>query len=152
MNIFELNTRVQGFDLMNVITDILKDNSELIIEVNKDQMYSGKTSKGEYIRPYYSENPYFKKPGAALRYAQWKAKITPDSRRPLDVPNLYVVGKFYGQLKYDPVNWTVGSSGNLADKVLSVHENVLGLSPENMGKITDEVLTPSVTKQLQAIL
>jgi hypothetical protein len=155
--IFELYDRVKAFDLKKVVDEIVEDSSGEFLEMNKDQMLAGQTSKGEDIRPYYSENPYFKKPGAAQRYADWKARTTPDSRRKNDVPNLITSGfpgsgTFHGQLRVEDNGWRIGASGSLASKVLSVHDNVLGVNPENTGKWVDEKANPKLFEKFQAVL
>lgn len=152
MTLDELNKNVQVFDVKKEVKEILGENSELITDLNKDQLWSGKTNEGEDIRPYYSENPYFKKEGAAERYANWKAKITPDSRRKNDVPNLYVNGKFYSEIHYNKEAMKLYTNGSLASKVTSVHKNVIGLNKESTAILIDDELTPKLTAKLQAIL
>lgn len=149
MTLIELNNKVQAFDLNDEITKILSNHSEELLDLNKQQMWDGKRADGENITPSYSQNPYFKKPGAAERYANWKAKITPSSIRPMDVPNLFINGKFYDSLSYSANDWVIKTTSSLGEDVISIHKNVLGIMPENSKIFNDEILTPELTEAYQ---
>lgn len=65
----------------------------------RDQLLHGKGSDGQDLKPGYLEDPYFKTPAAALRYAQWKKKISPNVGRNFNAPNLYITGYYHKRLK-----------------------------------------------------
>ena len=133
-NIFEVAELWDKLNIKEISATIIKGHKTEIETIQKDQLYSGKTNEGTDIKPFYSEDPYFKKPGAAQRYAAWKEKITPDPRRPFDVPNLFIVGKFYLSIKgRDIVNGiTMVTSGSFAARIVSKFSNVLGLNENSI--------------------
>lgn len=91
-NLLHIINGLQALDTEKEIITIVDHNKERLTELQKEQMLEGRGIDGEYIRPFYSENPYFKSRESADRYAKWKQKVTPNPKRPLDVPNLIVTG------------------------------------------------------------
>lgn len=74
-----------------------------IYDLQIDQLFEGKASSGEDIRPYYSEDlqsagGYFRTPDSAKRYADWKQNIGRSTSRNPDAPNLYINGKFHNEI------------------------------------------------------
>lgn len=70
------------------------------MELQRDQMYAGLDARGEYIRPYYTDDPYFHSKESARRYAQWKKNLHQrqwpayiKKQRPIEVPNLIITGR-----------------------------------------------------------
>src|SRR6185437_364222 len=131
---------------------IVEDNTDAIADLQREQMLEGRGVDGEYIRPFYSENPFFKKPGAAQRYAEWKQKITPNAKRPLDVPNLFINGKFHDSLsaKVDGEVFEIETSAEFGDKVFEVHQNAQGLDAEKRLEFAETITLPAVKEALQA--
>jgi hypothetical protein len=127
---------------------IVTNNLDKVIELQQEQMMEGKGVDGEFIRPFYSENPYFKTPEAAHKYALWKAKITPNSKRPLDVPNLYINGYYQGSIKarVSAKTLAIGSDSSISDAVEDVHKNALGLNAEKRLQFATEITLPEITK------
>lgn len=88
----------------------LEDNADFILLLIKEQLYSGQNGKGQYLDPNYRNDSFFDQEGRwyhkAEEYERWKYEITPPiaSRvlglppRPKEVPNLYINGKFYGEI------------------------------------------------------
>lgn len=85
-----------------IVGDALKSYAPDVLELQLGQLWDGKASSGDDIRPYYSEDlkptGYFHSKESAGRYADWKQSITPNSNRNPDSPNLYIVGKFHSEL------------------------------------------------------
>lgn len=81
-----------------MITSSLEQTKDALLDLNRDQLYDGKTRDGKDISPTYQEDPYFKTPEAAQAYSDWKDKITPNSLRKPGVPNLYINGYYHGSL------------------------------------------------------
>lgn len=86
---------------MRFVYEALKENEEVILALNRQQMYAGKDSQGNDIRPTYFEDPYFKTPQAAKRYSDWKDRITPSDKRKSGVPNLYINGQFHNSIEVE---------------------------------------------------
>ena len=85
----------------------LDERQEEIIDSIHEQLYSGLDGTEHLLSPSYDEDSYFSEPGPwqnrAEAYKRWKEKITPPIRgeklylppRPVEVPNLFIVGSFY---------------------------------------------------------
>jgi hypothetical protein len=143
-NVKELNI---NFD--NIILDLAMEEKDFIAQANRDQLWEGKTVTDEDIRPYYSEDPYFKSPKSAAAYAKWKQKITP-STRGLDVPNLYINGYFYksilAQKKDDHIENV--SNVSMGNDIISEHDNIMGLNLDHKIKLSQLVI-PKFQKKLK---
>jgi len=92
-------------NLLAMVERILQRHEPELLELQKDQLYAGLDSRGQLLKPSYSQDPYFKNPGAGSRYAAWKQSRTPraDSSlfptKPTDTPNLIITGTlFYHRL------------------------------------------------------
>lgn len=91
-------------------TQCLANNSTVVVDLIREQIYSGVDGKGEHLSPTYDDDPYFEEPGywyhRAADYKAWKYKITPPETspnlhlapRPVAVPNLFIDGTFFGQI------------------------------------------------------
>ena len=98
-----------GMQSGEVIRAALLPHETDILETQKEQLAEGKASSGEDIRPYYSEDlkangGYFHSVQTARNYAGWKVDIGNPyevGNRNFDAPNLYINGKFYGELGID---------------------------------------------------
>ncbi len=145
-----------AFDTQKEVVDIIEANTDLIVEMQSDQWMEGRGVDGEFLRPFYSENPYFKSKESAARYAKWKQKITPNPQRPDDVPNLYINGYLhsllyadvYGEGSLDAM-LKIDSDAPFAPKVFSVHKNALGLNEEKRLLFAENVTLPEFKKILQ---
>jgi len=143
-NVKELNN---NFD--DIVLDLAMEEKDFIVQANRDQLWEGKTATDEDIRPYYSEDPYFKTPKAAAGYAKWKQKITP-STRGIDVPNLYINGYFYksifAQKKEDHIENV--SNVSMGNEIISEHENIMGLNDEHKIELSQRI-APKFQKKLK---
>lgn len=87
-----------------VCRHVLREHDEEILDEQRRQLFAGKASSGEDMRPYYSEDlqptGYFRTRESAEKYAAWKGKINyPYSvKRNPDAPNLYINGKFHSEI------------------------------------------------------
>lgn len=63
-----------------------------ILARQKEQLYAGLASSGEYLQPTMDKDPFFRREGAWVRYAERKARrfagVPGNDRRPFNVPNL----------------------------------------------------------------
>jgi hypothetical protein len=131
-NIKQLLTGLGEFDAEKELQEIVSSHPEKLSDLQRDQMMEGRGVDGEFIRPFYSENPYFKSKESADRYANWKQKITPNPQRPKDVPNLYINGYFHDSLytKFMGNEFEMESNASFGDNVFNVHKNAQGLNEE----------------------
>lgn len=143
--------KLQAFDFGQELQTIVEDNTDTIVDLQREQMLEGRGVDGEYIRPFYSENPYFKKPGAAQRYAEWKQKITPNAKRPIDVPNLTINDTFHNSLSADVESgvFEIKTSASFGDKVFEVHKNAQGLDEEKRLQFAESITLPAIKDALQ---
>lgn len=147
-DLLKLADSINRFDTERVIVGIIDDNKEKIVDLQKEQLLEGMGADGQYIRPFYSENPYFKSLGAAMRYAKWKQVISPNPKRPEDVPNLFINGYLHNSLFVDIQGQTVDidSTVPFADEVFSVHKNAIGLDESNRKVFAETVTLPEFAK------
>ena len=88
-----------GLTTGETIGDVLLNYRDDIMDLQLYQLFSGKASNGEDIRPLYSEDlkpgGYFRSKETAMNYAAWKQEIPYPyqvNRNP-DAPNLYINGR-----------------------------------------------------------
>lgn len=146
----DLINKIQVFDFGQELEKIVEDHADDITDLQREQMLEGRGVDGDYIRPFYSENPWFKKPGAAQRYAQWKQKITPNPQRPLDVPNLTVTGVFHDSLSAKVTSgfFEVDSGVAFGQDVFAVHKNAQGLDEEKRLLFAETYTLPEIKEAL----
>lgn len=85
----------------SIIEGVIKDNEHKILEEVRAQLWDGLTGNLTQITPNYLNDPYFETRGQAIGYMEWKQKITPNSRRRKETPNLFINGYFHGTLTID---------------------------------------------------
>ena len=102
-----------------IVGVVLMRHPDDILELQKIQLFEGKASNGEDIRPYYSEDlkptGYFYSVESAGRYAAWKQDginypYSGSNRNP-DAPNLYINGRFHSELGVEFYPDSVGIVG-----------------------------------------
>ena len=93
----EVLNNVKSFNLTNAAMDVVSENKERFIELNKEQMLAGKNRLGQDL-PLYVNDPYFKSVSAALRYQKWKRAISPNKDKPEGVMDFFINGKYHSSL------------------------------------------------------
>lgn len=140
-------------DIPQTIKDSIFSNQKQIIQLQRLQLYDGKNNKGEDIHPFYTEDSYFKTAKQAQGYIKWKQKITPNSNRNPNAPNLYINGYIHRNIILFEANgeviFKINSSVNFADELLSKYDDLLGLNPDNQEKIENEIIIPDLWKLLE---
>lgn len=115
----DLRTRVQsvndGLQTGELVRNAVVRHPDDIMELQRQQLFGGLGSNGEDLRPYYSEDlkptGYFHSVESAGRYAAWKKSgisYPYKANRNPDAPNLYINGKFHGELGVQFAPDTVG--------------------------------------------
>ena len=147
-NIVETYNRLKSIDIWAECLDILVLHADEIVQLNKDQLWDGKTSENVDISPNYLNDPYFKSKGHALDYAKWKAKITPNSKRGFKVPNFYITGKLvYNTLKaYRTKDYFEITAQGEATNIDQKYKDIYGLTKENIEFIKNKVLPELQTR------
>lgn len=155
MTLHELQRRLNNFDLVNILSECVDETGDELIELNREQLLHGRDKHGDYLSPKYSEDPYFKTPESAKRYAQWKASIEPKRDKPFDVPNLFITGRYHRSIDITvgPTTYDITSSDPNASSIESkFSEDVYGLGGEFREMYIEdqlfERLKSKVTKRL----
>lgn len=140
-----LRTRVQNVNdgLMTgaLVGIVIMRHPDDILELQKIQLFEGKASNGEDIRPYYSEDlkpsGYFYSVESAGRYAAWKQdgiRYPYSANRNPDAPNLYINGRFHSELgvQFNPDSvGIVGTTGYAKGIMAKYGMNTFGLMESN---------------------
>ena len=130
-----------GLQTGELVRDTIVNHADDILELQKQQLFSGLASNGQDIRPYYSEDleptGYFYTVESAKRYAAWKAtgiNYPYNADRNPDAPNLYINGRFHDELGVqfdaDTVG-IVGTTGYSKGIVAKYGINTFGLMMSN---------------------
>lgn len=127
---------------------VLNDRREEIIASQREQLLEGKDSDGNDMRPYYSEdlkpNGWFHSKESAMRYAMWKKtgiSYPVDVQRNTDAPNLYINGKFHGEMEVRAGSTSVGVYPKTlyAATIMGKYGmNKFGLTSERWRKVLDD--------------
>lgn len=160
MDLLDLQTRLQNIDLWEILTPILEKNKDVFVELNKQQLIDGQTSKGEGIHPKYNEDPYFKSKGQARGYAIWKKKLETSGQIPasttksFNTPNLYIKGTFHSNI-YAAVNSfgiEIGAQGFGSDFDQKFHD-IFGVTEEHLDEaLSDKIIDEFIEAIYQYIL
>ena len=145
----EMLRRIRAINLVNEVGDIVGQNLDQITALQKKQLMQGKDNKGQLFSPKHSENPFFKTPQAALNYAAWKQKITPET--PFDVPNFYINGYYHSSISFAREGQIISAeaTASFADKIDQEFNNsVLGLNPDSKSEAWNEIIRGPLVKEL----
>lgn len=124
-------------ELANMLGQILDEDTAVLVELQKDQLYAGQNEKGGRLAPSYLNDPFFKTPAAALRYAQFKDKLNQRRENPIfgkkdfEVPNLIVTGTlFYDTIFADVQNdkLIISARSSIISKLETKYPDLLGLN------------------------
>lgn len=141
MTCAQMLRNIKAVNLRDEAGVIVDRNLAEIKELNIQQLMAGKNNKGEFLSPKHSESPFFKKPGAGLRYAAWKQKLFPET--PFDVPNLIIIGTYHDSISFSRSSNTVTAqaSASFAASIDRTFNNTpLGLNPESLNKAYTNII------------
>lgn len=140
-----MRARVQyvndGLQTGEMVRNVVVRHPDDILDLQRQQLFAGKTSGGDDIRPYYSEDlkpsGYFHTVESARRYSAWKKdgiNYPYSVDRNPDAPNLYINGRFHDELGVqfatDSVA-VVGTTGYAKNIVAKYGIDTFGLMWEN---------------------
>jgi hypothetical protein len=150
-----LISNLKKIKVESIAKPIIDSKKDIVVQLNKDEMMKGKQNDNNDMRPYYTEDPYFKTKQAALRYAAWKKRITPNQFRKTDSPNLFINGKFHSSLYFQAASkhFTIKTNSALGAKVTSKFKDALGLNIDAIKRLSiiikDEVVKKYKSKILE---
>lgn len=87
--------KLQSIDVSEAAARAVSGTEDTYKTLLQDQLLHGKGADGQDLTPGYLEDPYFKSPAAAKRYADWKKLISPNVGRNYNAPNLYINGQYH---------------------------------------------------------
>ena len=142
--------------LPDAVNNVLFQNEAKIVDLNKSQLYDGKDILENDIKPFYSQDPFFKTQAQAQGYIKWKQKITPNSRRNPDAPNLFINGFHYSMIgllkKGKDIVIGVKSLNKITSSIDSKYKNIYGLNDKNQDKVDKEIIIPAINDFLKRSL
>ena len=131
----------------SIIGSVLEGHEADIIELQRKQLFEGKGSDGNDLRPYYTEDlkpdGWFTTRQKAENYMAWKQSINypVNVQRNPNAPNLYITGIFHNDLgvRFDADSVAVVPDTAYAAKIMGKYGmNVFGLSSAKWSEIFNE--------------
>lgn len=143
----------------------VKENEDILLSLNKDQLLLGRNTKGDSLSPNYLEDPYFKTKQAAEAYARMKDALLPMhmtrlwnpqlyTDKPRLTPNLIVRGDFQDAMYITTGSnvITIGSSYKDASNINAKYNNlVFGIAEQSNLFFYREYLRTALIQSLNAV-
>lgn len=132
----------------------LEQTKDALLDLNRDQLYDGKTREGKDLSPTYLEDPYFKTREAAQRYSDWKDRITPNPLRKSAIPNIFINGKTYSAFEAGVSGQNVFFKANVpwgADVESKFSDKIFGLGGVYKEEYLNESLGPVFRQSITSI-
>lgn len=135
--------------LPKLVEESLNELSDEIVELQKDQLYSGLDADGKLLKISYYEDPYFKSQTAADKYARFKSKNYARNHndafpeKPYDIPDLVVNGRlFYNFIKSYSSNGKLIIEANspIYSQLEAKYGDIMGLSDIAIKEFRDNSL------------
>lgn len=148
----EILKSLQKLNVRKVAFESFKKHSDEVVPLNQEQLFEGKTAKGEFLFPTYFADPFFKTRAAARRYSDWKDVITPHPKRRRGVPNLFINGFFYKsiELKLFPEGFQIDSRAFMAANIKRKYgQDVFGLNEDSREKLIGGGLAETWKKNVE---
>lgn len=141
---------LQKVNVIELTKEVISQNANDVEDLNRVQLYKGLDADGKFLSPKYSEDPFFKSKESALRYAQWKKQITPHPDRPLDVPNLYITGRYHYSrtVVVEGEKIAFRSDDPNSSKIKAKFKNIDGLTDESIQEFRKEKLYPQLVGKI----
>ncbi len=147
----------------------LSDNSDVIVDTVREQLYCGQDNKGGFLSPTYDDDGFFNEDGEwkwrADDYKRWKNAITPPEKgrilalglppRPVNVPNLWITGKFFGEINAQPqddgllIDPGSGDGPSIVDKYNRGEVDILTPGPVSKEYFNQMYMLPAIMEFLK---
>lgn len=147
--------------LEGALMNCMIDNSAIVVELIKEQLWAGQYGDGKPLSPSYDSDPFFDEPGHwyhnAKGYIAWKRSITPPTSgvmlglppRPDNIPNLFIDGTFYKEINIsEGANMLVTDpgNGNGPDIEEKYGDRLLEMGPDAREYFNRELMIPAIEK------
>lgn len=152
MTVHELQRRLNRFQLLSELADSVKETQNVIVDYNREQLLMGVDSGGNYLSPKYSEDPYFKSPESAKRYAEWKSRIEPKRDKPFDVPNLFITGRFHSGIDINVSKTEIdvfSHDANAGSIEAKFSTSIYGMNDETKREYIPKFLFPALKSRIE---
>lgn len=145
---------IEALDVEEKAVETLDEKKNEALQLNLVQMFRGLKATQGFISPRYSEDPFFKTRKQALLYAVWKKKISPDTDRPDDVPNLFINGRYHQSIEItaDREGYHFKSEDKNAKDIEETFKEIYGLNAESREFFIDETLYPIMLEKVREIV
>lgn len=140
----KVQTVNDGLESGMMVRDVLEPHANLILQLQQEQLFAGKRSDGEDIRPYYTEDlkpsGYFNSRETAENYVAWKGSLSYpyEAKRNPDAPNLYINGRFHNELtvSFGPDALAIHGTTSFSNEIVAKYGlDTFGLTVENWNYI-----------------
>lgn len=134
-----------GEKIHAILADEVNKSSDVILDLNRDQLLYGRDAEGEELTPGYLSDPYFKSFDHAKAYFLMKFKLEQSHKglvhytkiqlfpkKDFNTPNLLITGDLFFNHFYINVSnnsYTIGSNGAVASDIEAKYGKVYGLAP-----------------------
>ncbi len=138
--IFDINKKLQSFDLISQTVIALKENEEDILNLVKDQMLSGQDSAGS-TRDYRS-----------LAYAEMKRDM-PSYSAPYPRTNWYLTGELHDKMKIQisGSSWNIISDAGHFAEIKQFEGEELFIPNEERKDIARSIIQEDLTNQIKSL-
>lgn len=153
-----------GGSLKKTIKDEVTKHSEVILDLNRDQLLYGRDAEGRVLTPTYYDDPYFKTKEQARAYVSNKVRLSHQHKSMISysyvqlfpekdviTPNLIVTGeKFFNHffIKISDNSYSIGSVGEVAPDIENKYGEVYGLAPQSRSHFYYRWLRPAIWQWL----
>lgn len=138
----------------------MSDNRGIILNAVMEQLKSGVDGEDEFLRPTYDDDPFFEERGfwyhRSEDYKKWKATISPAVGnilglpvRPYNVPNLWIDGTFYGDIRISRHGDTIvidPGDGNGPAIISKYGDQILAMGTTAKGYFNETYMLPAIDK------
>jgi len=140
MTIFKLYENLKRISIVGIVHDIVLSDSDLIVDLQKDQMLSGKDATGKSIAPSYFSDAY----------AEMKKKM--NNRIEMGTPDLRLTGDFYRGFYLDTDRLIVTSDDPKTPSLIKKYgKHIFGLN-ENTIRRYRQIFNPNFYAEFMAQL
>lgn len=139
VTIAEMRRRFERVDITLLTSNAMGESSEDIVQMNRDQMYSGETKDGERITPEYTPLTVF---------------LKNQEGKPSDRVTLNDTGAFYRAMYLRIIGDTfeiTSADGKTSDLVSKYGRDVFGLNAENRARLWREFIQSQVVREIARI-
>lgn len=152
-NFKALRDRWASVKLVDIVADVAEDHETQLADLNRKQLLSGKGNDGQYLLKY-SDDPYFKTQEAAIRYMNWKRRISPDKNKPAEYADFFISGYTHETIFADRQGRSIAfnSDGRFSNSIFQkTRGKWLGLNDESKKIGWKTIFRTPVIQRINAI-